>query len=79
MYTQRAAGVQRGASPTEWNSVNVGTVNVLALAPRRAGAWSTVETSRGGVLVVVRDRESRSHGEGGQRTAAKPEEGDDAE
>src|SRR5262249_41673207 len=67
-----AAGEKLGASPVDGSVVNVGTVPRLPFPPvfvagggqaRRllmASGW-------GGVLVVVGGRESRPHGEGGQR------------
>jgi hypothetical protein len=50
-------------------SVNVGTATVSPSRPCGAGQarGQLMGPSRGGVPVVVRGRESRSHGEGGQQ------------
>ena len=63
-----AVGVQPAADPVKRNMVNVGS------APRAPGCWWRLGKARcrptgmgrGGVRVVVRGRESRPHGEGGQ-------------
>ena len=68
-----AAGAELGTDPVDRDMVNVGTVRDRPCAPaRHAGVWGQahrrlVVAWRGGAFVVVRGRESRSHGEGGQR------------
>lgn len=68
-----AAGAKPGTSPVDRNAVNVGTVHVAVPAPRASlarrggiGASSAEGRARGGAVVVLRGRESRSHGEGRQ-------------
>jgi hypothetical protein len=64
-----AVGVQPAANPVKRIMVNVGS------APRAPGCWwrlgkarcRLMGAGRGGVRVVVRGRESRPHGEGGQQ------------
>jgi hypothetical protein len=64
-----AVGVKPAADPVKRNLVNVGS------APRAPGCWwrpgkarcRLMGVGRGGVRVVVRGRESRPHGEGGQQ------------
>ena len=64
-----AVGVQPAADPVKRIMVNVGS------APCAPGCWwrpgkarcRLTGAGRGGVRVVVRGRESRSHGEGGQQ------------
>jgi len=64
-----AVGVQPVADPVKRIMVNVGS------APRPPGCWwrpgkarcRLMGTGCGGVCVVVRGRESRPHGEGGQQ------------
>jgi hypothetical protein len=64
-----AVGVQPAADPAKRIMVNVGS------APRAPGRWCRpgkarcrlTGVGRGGVRVVVRGRESRPHGEGGQQ------------
>jgi hypothetical protein len=64
-----AVGVQPAADPVKRIMVNVGS------APRAPGGWwrpgearcRLMRAGRGGVRVVVRGRESRPHGEGGQQ------------
>jgi hypothetical protein len=64
-----AVGVQPAADPVERIMVNVGS------ASRAPGRWwrsgkarcRLMGAGRGGVRVVVRGRESRLHGEGGQQ------------
>ena len=64
-----AVGVQPAANPVKRIMVNVGS------APRAPGCWWRFGKARcrlmgagcGGVRVVVRGRESRQHGEGGQQ------------
>ena len=51
--------------------VNVGTLAHRPIHPDRAGASSTEGEPGGGACVVVRGRESRPHGEGGQRDCSK--------
>ena len=67
-----AAGEKLGASSVNRYTVNVGTVMELPSGrPARSVVGRSVVLQmaswRGGVLVVVRDRENRLHGEGGQR------------
>jgi hypothetical protein len=64
-----AVGVQPAADPVKRIMVNVGS------APRAPGCWwrsgkarcRLMGVGRGGVRAVVRGRESRPHGEGGQQ------------
>ena len=64
-----AVGVQPAADPVKRIMVNVGS------APCAPGCWRqpgkarcrSMRTKRGGVRVLVRGRESRPHGEGGQQ------------
>ena len=64
-----AVGVKPAADPVKRILVNVGS------APRAPGCWwrpgkarcRLMGAGRGGVRVVVRGRESRPHGEGGQQ------------
>ena len=64
-----AVGVQPAANPVKRIMANVGS------APRAPGCWwqsgkarcRLTGAGRGGVRVVVRGRESRPHGEGGQQ------------
>ena len=64
-----AVAVEPVADPVKRNKVNVGS------APRAPGCWwrsgearcPLMGVGRGGVRVVVRGRESRPHGEGGQQ------------
>ena len=64
-----AVGVEPATDPVKRNMVNVGS------APRAPGCWwrpgkarcRLMGTGCGGVRVVVRGRESRPHGEGGQQ------------
>jgi hypothetical protein len=67
-----AVGVKLGIDPVDRNAVNMGTVLVSPAIPRSQRGRGQVRCllSRpgwGGAAVVVRDRESRSHGEGRQR------------
>lgn len=67
-----AAGAQLGTSLVDRHVVNVGTVPVSPFPPPGQGGGGQVRRRLmtpgwGGALVVVRGRESRSHGEGGQR------------
>lgn len=67
-----AAGAQLGASPVDRHVVNVGTSPVLPFPPSSQGGGGQARRRLmtpgwDGALVVVRGRESRSHGEGGQR------------
>lgn len=63
-----AAGVQLDGSPVDWWVVNVGSGPVSPDAPSGAGQARRRLTvpGRGGGPVVVRARERRVHGEGGQ-------------
>ena len=69
MPAGRAVGVEPAADPVKRIMVNVGS------APRAAGCWWRPGKARcrlmrvgcGGVRVVVRGREGRPHGEGGQQ------------
>src|ERR1700727_1694157 len=65
-----AAGVELGASLVDREQVNTGTAcgSPAAVLPgqRGEGTLPAVGPGRGGALVVVRGRESRPHGEGGQ-------------
>jgi hypothetical protein len=72
-----AAGIELGSSFVERIAVNTGTVPVLAFraAPpawcRRAWVHRRpIGSGRGGAAVVVGGRESRSQGEGRQRSRA---------
>jgi len=67
-----AAGAELGASLVDRFMVNVGTASGLPfpLSSQDGGGQvhrRLLTLERDGALVVVRDRESRSHGEGGQR------------
>jgi len=67
-----ATGTELGTNPVDRNQVNVGTVRgcphrCLSKVTGRAGGTSADGHRRDGVSVVVRGRESRSHGEGRQR------------
>ena len=59
-----AAGTELDTDPVNRSTVNVGTVRGR---PLWAGGTSADGCGWDGVSVVVRDRESRSHGEGRQR------------
>lgn len=64
-----AAGEELGVDPVEWLVVNVGTVAGLPSVPvGQAGNGKAcrllMDLGQGGGSVVVRGRESRSHGEG---------------
>ena len=66
------AGAKLGASPVNRCMVNVGTISGLPSPPPSQGGGGQVRRRLmspgwGGALVVVRGRESRLHGEGGQR------------
>ena len=65
-----AAGTELGTSLVNRRVVNVGSVMVLPDPPPSWGGGKArrqlMAPWRGGVLVVVRGRESRLHGEGGQ-------------
>jgi hypothetical protein len=71
-----AAGVELDTDPVDRNIVNVGT-----LPGRPCLCWATAADGQadrqptagdgGGVSVVVRGRESRSHGEGRQRDRSR--------
>src|SRR5512132_2083019 len=68
-----AVGVQPAADPVKRIMVNVGS------APRAPGRWwrpgtarcRSMGAGRGGVRVVVRGRESRPHGQGGQQDRSR--------
>lgn len=66
------AGAKPDTSPVDRTIVNVGTICVRSRAigigtlPAEGRRW-------GGAVVVLRDRESRSHGEGRQREEATHE------
>ena len=67
-----AAGVEPGASSSKRSSSEHGTVSFLSgpAQPVRRSGWvhrRPIGTERGGAAVVVRGRESRSHGQGRQR------------
>ena len=67
-----AAGEELGADPADWHMVNAGTVSVspvLASIQESGGQAhrQLMVPERDGGPVVVRGRESRSHGEGAQR------------
>src|SRR3954447_21458665 len=67
-----AAGEALGADPVERSAVNVGTTARSSRCPTgQVGAgWAhrqPIAASWGGAAVVVRGRESRSHGQGRQR------------
>jgi hypothetical protein len=72
----KAAGEELGTTPVDWSVVNVGTISGLPSPP--ASQVGDGQARRqllaprwGGVLVVVRGRESRPHGEGGQRVRSR--------
>ena len=70
-----AAGVELGTSPVDRISSERGNRPVLPSPPcsqhaGRAGSSSADGTGRGGAPVVVRGRESRPHGEGGQQVSS---------
>ena len=67
-----AAGEELGTDPVERLMVNVGTAarspyRLASQAGRGKACRQLMAWQRGGGPVVVRDRESRSHGEGAQR------------
>jgi len=67
-----AAGAQLGVSPVDRRVVNVGTILGSPSPPPSQGGGGQVRrrlmtSGWDGALVVVRGRESRPHGEGGQR------------
>lgn len=67
-----AAGTELDTDPVDRSTVNVGTVRGrprrdLSKVVGRAGGTSADGRGWDGVSVVVRDRESRSHGEGRQQ------------
>ena len=67
-----AAGAQLDTSPVDRLVVNVGTIPALPFPPPIQGGGGQVRrrlsaSGWDGALVVVRGRESRPHGEGGQR------------
>ena len=67
-----AAGEELGADPADWHMVNAGTVPVSPSPPSIQDGGGQAHRrlkvpGRGGGPVVVRVRESRSHGEGAQR------------
>jgi hypothetical protein len=67
-----AAGAQLDTSPVDRLVVNVGTIPTLPFPPPVQGGGGQVRRRLlapgwDGALVVVRGRESRLHGEGGQR------------
>ena len=71
-----AAGAELGTYPTDRFVVNVGTVLASPCSqPARLGDGKVrrrlMVPGRGGVLVVVGGRESRSQGEGGQRVRSR--------
>ena len=76
VVVDEAAGEKLGTDPVERSVVNVGTILGVALPagqPGRSGKARRRLMARGwgGVLVVVRGRESRPHGEGGQRVRSR--------
>ena len=67
-----AAGTELGSSFVERITVNVGSVSILARlhVSSVAAGWvhrRPIGSGRGGAVVVLRVRESRTHGEGRQR------------
>ena len=67
-----AAGAQLGTSPVDRLVVNVGTIPTPPIPPPIQGGGGQARRRLSapgwdGALVVVRGRESRPHGEGGQR------------
>ena len=67
-----AAGEELGADPADWHMVNAGTVPVPPVLVPIQGPGGQAHRQlraleRGGGPVVVRVRESRTHGEGAQR------------
>ena len=73
-----AAGVKPGTSPVDRATANVGTVYGRSRPPNEQwlgiGASPAEGRGRGGAVVVLRGRESRSHGEGRQREEATIEQ-----
>src|SRR4051812_25307387 len=63
------AGAKPGASPVDRTTANVGTTRTCS--PPGIGALPAEGCGWGGAVVVLRDRESRSHGEGRQREEAE--------
>ncbi len=68
------AGAKVGASSVNWLIVNVGTalcrpILIHILWVGGAGSSSADGMARGGAAVVLRGWESRSHGEGRQRSS----------
>ena len=61
-----AAGVKPDASPVNRTTVNVGTIRIPLPALVGIGALPAKGCGWGGAAVVLRGRESRSHGEGRQ-------------
>ena len=71
-----AAGEELGADPADWHMVNAGTVPVSPVLALTQGAGGQAHRQlmapeRGGGPVVVRVRESRTHGEGAQRVRSE--------
>jgi hypothetical protein len=71
-----AAGEELGAHPVERSAVNVGTAVRWSRGPAiQAGAGRAHRQPgalrQGGAAVVVRGRESRSHGQGRQRVRSR--------
>lgn len=71
-----AAGAELGTDPADRHTVNMGTLSCLPYPGRnqRSGGQGhrrPTGTTGGGAAVVVRGRESRSHGEGRQRDRSR--------
>ena len=71
-----AAGEELGTAPVDRSVVNVGTISGLPSPPASQVGGGQARRQLlaprwGGVLVVVRGRESRPHGEGGQRVRSR--------
>lgn len=73
-----AAGAELGTDPVDRNTMNMGTLPSLPLPAccQRVGGQGhrhLLGAVGGGAVVVVRERESRSHGEGRQQAGKESE------
>jgi hypothetical protein len=71
-----AAGEKLGAAPVDRSAMNVGTILGLPAVGGQARC-RLLALGWGGAFVVVRGRESRPHGEGGQRICCIGLEGEE--